>query len=244
VADRRERPGVDDLAREARDQPLREPARQREAVDHDGRVAREHVEEVAREPRGVDRHRVVRLLRLRLERLVEARARRRDLGEPRAATPAGAVEAERLRARRQLREHELRVADDRHVGGHVPADARRRRVDLDVRRVGVPGGRLAEVLAAPEAEADREDHVGAARERLLPRAADGERIVLGHRALAGAPRVDRDRHPACERLQLGGGVGPEDAVAGDDERARCARERSSARSIDAGSPALRSASGG
>src|SRR5207237_2587147 len=102
----------------------------------------------------------------------------------------------------ELPEHELRVADDRDLGRHVPADARGRRVDLDVGRLRVPRRWLAEVLPAPELEADGQDHVGSPGERLLPRPAHGERVVLGERTLTRAAGVDGNREPPCELAQL------------------------------------------
>src|SRR5262249_5441488 len=133
------------------------------------------------------------------ERGIEARPHVGDLAQPRAPAAPFAIEPQLPGAVAQLPQHELRIPDDRDVGGDVPADARRARVDLDVRRVAAPRRRLAEVLAAPEREADGEHDVGAARERLLPRAPDGERIVFGYRALAGAAGVHRDLERRRER---------------------------------------------
>src|SRR4029077_7466396 len=98
-------------------------------------------------------------------------------------------------------------------------------IDLNIRRVRAPGGRAAEVLAAPEAEADGEPDVGASGEGLLPGAANGERVVLRERALGGAPRIDGKAEGARERAELRSGVGPEDPVARDDEGSLGARER-------------------
>ena len=91
---------------------------------------------------------------------------------------------------------------------NLPSDSRRRGIDLDILGLVGPGRRLAEMLAAPEAEADRQHHVGAAGERLLEGAANRQRMLLGDRALPGAARVDRDEvsstnsrisAPACDQ---------------------------------------------
>src|SRR5438094_298150 len=138
----------------------------------------------------MDRHALVHLRLLRAERLFELRAHARHLGQPGATlTHDPARDGEVA----ELPEHELRIADDRHLGRHVPADACGRRVDLDVGCLRVPGGRLAEVLPAPELEADGEDHVGAPGERLLPRPAHGERVVLGERALTRSVNLENVR---------------------------------------------------
>ena len=236
VADRRERPRVDDLAREARANHCvshpdsvklsmmivasRSSTSSRSRTRRSGWIGRASC--VSRSPaRGA---------------LVELRcARRGYLGEPRAVRAPGAVESRSSPA--SWRAGEARASDRRRRGPRAGTCSPMRvgvGVDLDVGRVGAPCRRLAEVLAAPEAEADRQDHVGATGERLLPCAADGERMVLGHGALAGAARVDGDAGELGERAQLGGGVGPEDAVAGHDQRPLGARAASSVRSIAAG----------
>src|SRR2546428_5730884 len=85
VTDGRERPRVHDLPGEARAEPLREPAREREAVDHERRIAVHQLEQIARHARGMDRHVLVHFGLLRAERLVELGAHARDLGQPGAA---------------------------------------------------------------------------------------------------------------------------------------------------------------
>src|SRR5581483_7973438 len=67
--------------------------------------------------------------------------------------------------------------------------------------------------------AHRQDDVGPAGKRLLPRAAHRERVVLRQRPLRGPARVDGEGKRRGERPQLGCRVGPEHAVPGDDERA-------------------------
>src|SRR5689334_22172229 len=104
VADRRERAGVDDLSREARGEPLREPAREREAVDDERRVRVHRLEELARQPRGMDRHRVADAGLLLAERPLELLADAGDLGEPGAAAPLHALGGGELA---QLAEDEL-----------------------------------------------------------------------------------------------------------------------------------------
>src|SRR5438034_6450406 len=123
-----ERPRVHDLPGEARREPLREPAREREAVDHERRVAVHQLEQIARHARWMDRDALVHLRLLRAERLVELRAHARHLGEPGAALARDPARGGQVA---ELPEHELRVADDRDLGRHVPADARGPRVDLD-----------------------------------------------------------------------------------------------------------------
>ena len=75
------------------------------------------------------------------------------------------------------------------------------------------------MLAAPETEADRDHHVGAAGERLLERAANRQRMLFGHDALAGAARVNRDVGQLDELAHLGARLRPEHAVAACDQRA-------------------------
>ena len=101
----------------------------------------------------------------------------------------------------------------------MQADPRRRRIGLDVARGFVPCRRLAESLATPEAKADREHRVGSAGERLLPRTADGEGMILREGALAAPPGIDRYARLFGEGSELRPGRGPEDAVAGNDQRA-------------------------
>src|SRR5712671_7652916 len=74
------------------------------------------------------------------------------------------------------------------------------------------------MLAAPEAKAERQHDIGAAGERFLKGAANGQRMFLRNRALAGAARIDRNRRQLDELLQLGRGVRPEEAVAAGDQR--------------------------
>src|SRR5437016_1400330 len=211
VTDGRERPRVHDLPGEARPEPLREPAREREAVDHERRIPVHQLEQIARQARGMDRYAVVHLRFLRAQCLLELRAHARHLGQPGAALARNPARGGEVG---ELPEHELRIADDRHLGRHVPADARGCRVDLDVGRLRVPRRWLAEVFPAPELEADGEDHVGSPGERLLPRPAHGERVVLGERTLTRAAGVHGNREPPRELAQLGRPVRPEDAVAG------------------------------
>ena len=73
------------------------------------------------------------------------------------------------------------------------------------------------MLAAPEAEAQRQHDVGATSEGLFEGAANRQRMLLGDRALAGAPRVDRNRGKLDELAQLGTGLRPEDSIAAGDQ---------------------------
>ncbi len=196
VADRRERAGVDDLAREARREPLRHPAGQREAVDHDGGVAIDHLAQLARQAVRMDRH----------VRRASASARaRRACARKLARTVADLVEPGRVLAAPVERRGAWRrrsagaapasgsptTAD---LGRHVPADARRRR-----RRPGCSVASSFQVGGSPKcsplqkSKADGEHHVGAAGERLLPGAAHGQRVILRHAPCAGAARS----RPGC-----------------------------------------------
>ena len=192
VTDRGERSGIHDLPREAGADPLREPAREREAVDDEGGIVVHHVEQLRRQPRGMDRHGIVHLGFLSPERLFEGVADLRDLAQPRPGMAPLAVQSERRGPLDELCEDELRVPHDGDLRLDVPADARGDRIDLDVRRIGVPRGRTAEMLAAPELEADGEDDVGAPREGLLPGTPHRERVIFRQRALARAARVHRN----------------------------------------------------
>ena len=89
------------------------------------------------------------------------------------------------------------------------------------------------MLAAPEAEADREDHVGAAREGLLECAANRQRMLLGDDALAGAARVNRDVGQLDELAHLGARLRPEQTVAAGNQRA-LGRHQHLERAIDLG----------
>src|SRR5208337_3219181 len=102
---------------------------------------------------------------------------------------------------------------------NLPSDSRRRGIDLDVLGLVGPGRRLAEMLAAPETEADCEHHVGAAGERLLERTANRQRMLFRDRALTGAARVDRDVGQLDELAHLGARLRPEQSVAAGDQRA-------------------------
>ena len=223
MPDGRQGSRVDDLAGEARTEALREPSRQREAVDHESGIVVHGGDEVVHEARGMDRHGVVHRARLLGESPIERGADVRGRASP--GRIRRAVEAARPGAVQQLGENELRVAGDRDLRRHVPADALRCGVHLDVRGRAVPRGWSAEVLATPELETERQHDVGAARERLLPRAAHGQGMVLRDGALGGTSRVHRDLELRGEGQQLRRGVGPEHPVARDDERARGVRER-------------------
>ena len=116
-----------------------------------------------------------------------------------------------------LPQHQLGVAHDRHLGRHVRADAGGAGVDLHVGGALGPRGLAAEVLAAPEAEAHTDHDVGSSGEGLLPRAPHREWVVLGHRALTGAAAIHGRARELGQLAQLGCGVGPEHAVAGDQQ---------------------------
>ena len=73
------------------------------------------------------------------------------------------------------------------------------------------------MLAAPEAEAQRQHDVGAASERLLEGAANRQRMLFGDRALTGAARVDRDSGKFNELFKFRGRLGPEEPVAAGDQ---------------------------
>ena len=196
--------------------------------------------------RGMDRHRAVHLRLLRAQRAVELV---RTRSPPRRARRRRGGACRRRRARRRARRAAGARASDRRRSGRRRARASRSRDGVastwTYGRVGVPRRRLAEVLAAPEPEADREDHVGAARERLLPRAAHGERVVLRHGALRGAAGVDRNLQAASASARSSAAASDQKTPSPATISGRSARaSASSARSIAAGSPALRSASGG
>ena len=121
-----------------------------------------------------------------------------------------------------LREHQLGVADDRVVEVVVL-------VEVD----GVDGalhhhlaaGDLSRGEVAGEARADAEDRVGLVEEvarhlgHRVGGRAQGERMVLGEGALAAVGRGDGGVEQFRERRELLAGLGPEDALAGEDHRA-------------------------
>src|ERR1700693_1315306 len=85
--------------------------------------------------------------------------------------------------------------------------------------LSVQGRGWSDFLPAPVAEADRHHNIGAAGKRLLPRAANRERIFFRYRALARAPRIYRDAGQLNELLDLRAGLRPEEPVAARDDRA-------------------------
>ena len=172
VADGSERPRVDDLPWEPRPEPLGHPARQREAVDHHGGIAIEHLTELAAQAIGMDRALVVRLPLGLGDRALVVLTHLPHLAQPLRLGELPPGEPLSLRGVDQLAQHELGVADHRELRGHVEPDAVRRGVDLNIARLVAPRRRLTELLAAPEAKADRQHDVGAAGEGLLPHAAD------------------------------------------------------------------------
>src|SRR5260370_16099543 len=99
--------------------------------------------------------------------IVEASASFPDLLHPWRGFVLREVELEFLDPVDHLTEHDFRITDHRQVGVNLPSDSRRGRIDLDIFGLVGPGRRLAEMLAAPKAEADCEYDVGAAGERLL-----------------------------------------------------------------------------
>src|ERR1700730_11521956 len=159
-----------------------------------------------------------------------------DLGQlldPLRAAIFREVEFEFLYPVDHLTQDELGIADQRNFRRHLPSDATRRRVDLDVFGLVVPGLGAPEVLAAPEAEAQREHDVGAPGEGLLERAPNRQRMLLGHRTLASTPRIDRDGGKLDELAQLGPGLRPEYSVAAGDQRwVGCDQQRE--RAVDLG----------
>src|SRR5258708_13257488 len=112
------------------------------------------------------------------------------------------MEVEFFDSRDHLAEHQLRIADQRDLSRHLPSDARCHRVALDILRLIVPGRHPAEMLTAPEAKTQRQHDVGAARERFLKGAANGQRMLLGNRSLAGTPPTDWNRPPPSQFLLL------------------------------------------
>src|SRR6185437_5644457 len=123
------------------------------------------------------------------------------------------VELQLLDAVDHLAQHELGIADQRNFSGYLPSDSIRRRIDLDVLGFVVPGFGTPEMLPAPEAEAERQHHVGTPGEWLLKCSANRKRMLFGHRALAGAPRVYRDGREFDEFAQFGSRLRPEQPVA-------------------------------
>ncbi len=186
----------------------------------------------------MDRRLLVHLALAFVDQLLVAGAHLGHLFDPRRAAMPGEVQPQAFRRVDQLAQDQLRVADDGDLGRHLPADAAGHRIGLDVAGLLVPRRRLAEVLAAPEAEADGQHHVGASGERLLPRPAHGQRMILGNRPLARPTRVGGDVRQLDELPQLGARPRPEDAVtAGDQRPLRLQQELEGA--LDAGGIALR-----
>src|SRR5258708_38816029 len=124
--------------------------------------------------------------------IVEALTRLPDLLDPWRGFVFREVEFEFFDPIDHLTKYDFRITDHRQVGVDLPSDARRGRIDLDVLGLVGPGGRLSEMLTAPEAEAECEDHVGAAGEWLFECAANRERMLLRDRALACAAHINRE----------------------------------------------------
>src|ERR1700722_15782429 len=218
VTDRRERTRVHHLAHEAACERAAHPSRQREAVDNGGRVFIEHGDQVLAQARGMNRL-ILRDLRvLLLDLIVEALTRLPDLLDPWRSFVLREVELEFLDPLDHLLQHDLRIADHRQGRVNLPSDACRRGIDLDVLGLVGPGGGWPKMLTAPEAEADREHHVGASRERLLERTANRQRMLLGHYSLSGATRIDRDVRQLDELAHLGARLRPEQSIAAGDQR--------------------------
>src|SRR5208282_782252 len=214
----RERSRIDHLAHEAAGERAAHPSREREAVDDRRAVLVEHRDQIVAHARRMDRTVLVGLLVLLANLRLESGAGLRDFFGPFGAPVLREVELELLDPVDELAQHQLRIADDRHVDADLPSDSRGRRVDLDIFGLIGPGRRLAEMLAAPEAETDREHHVGAAGERLLERAANREWMLLRDCALARAAGVDRNRRQLDELADLRAGLRPEQAVPAGDQR--------------------------
>src|SRR6202040_136980 len=99
-------------------------------------------------------------------RLVEVSPHLGDFFEPVRPTELLPVAGASCAA--QLAENDFGVAAQGALRRHMKADPRRRGVGLDVASAFIPSGPRAELLAAPEPKPDRQPHVGAPGERLLP----------------------------------------------------------------------------
>src|SRR5262249_15307472 len=110
---------------------------------------------------------------------IEALPGRGDFFGPFGIAVFREVELELFNSIDQLAQDELRIADHRQVRVHLPSDPGRSWIDLDVFRLVGPGGRLPEMLTAPEPEPDREHHIRAPGERFLGCAANGEGVRFG-----------------------------------------------------------------
>ena len=124
----------------------------------------------------------------------------------------------------QALEDLLRVADDRHLDRDVLADLGRVDVGVDdpgVRRVGADaaGDPVVEPHPDGDQEVGRLDRAVHVLPAVHPHVAVGQRILLVDRADAEQRPRDRDLGLLGERLELVPGLGDEDAVAGEDQRA-------------------------
>src|SRR5712691_7452391 len=120
----------------------------------------------------MDRHVVGVLLRAVANQLLVVGTHFRYLLEPGALTLGTKVQFHLFDLIDHLTQDQLGVADDADGGRYVPADPLGAGIDLNVRRFIAPGGWFAELLAAPELEADRQHHISTTSEGLFPRAAD------------------------------------------------------------------------
>src|SRR5712691_12003860 len=120
----------------------------------------------------MDRHVVSVLLRAVANQLLVVGTHFSYLLEPGALTFGAKVQFHFLDLVDHLTQDQLGVADDADGGRYVPAHPLRAGIDLDVCCLVTPSGRFAELLAAPELEADRHHHISATSKGLFPRAAD------------------------------------------------------------------------
>ena len=154
---------------------------------------------------------------------------RLPVGPPQPGEPRLAVG--RLGRLEQLAQDELRVAGEPHRHLAAPSDLGGVHVDLDHARVRAPARRPPVGEHEVEARADDEGDVRAA-ERPRAGGADVQRMVVREHAARGVRDDHRNAQALDEGRELGGGVRPEDAAAGDDERALRTREEAAAAATD------------
>src|SRR5215469_14387630 len=210
VANGRQRTRIDNLAGKASVQPLRHPATQREAVDHDCRVLIDYFTKLPRNPRRVYRCVVVMLVLQGDDCSIKVGSNFGDLPKPvRLALPPPIGGACCIG---QLLKNEFGVTDQGDLCRYMEADPRRRSVSLNVACGFIPSGCLAELLATPEPKTDHQYHVGAPGERLLPWTSNCERVVLRDSTLPGPAGVHRYLRELNEFAELGCRARPKDSV--------------------------------
>ena len=121
-------------------------------------------------------------------------------------------------------EREPCVGDDAEVGRKDAADLLRRDVDLHERTIAaVDVERTGMSIAEPRADGD---HQIALQEKLIGKRLAGldadrpcpQRMILANRTLSHQGRCDRYVQPLGQAHQCLGGVGDDDAAAGEDQR--------------------------